>query len=164
MTNPIIAEVTRGGIVESRHTGSFAVVDGAGKLIKSAGDFAVPIFPRSASLPAQAVLMGIFSIVFGLLIARYRIRLRRESPLWLLALNVSMGLGVTLPLFVYHRHSSTRAACTVVLLLGGLVLYVGKIPERFASLRHGALDLIGNSHQIWHAMYCLSFYTFFSTS
>ena len=48
MTNPIIAEVTRGGIVESRHTGAFAVVDGEGKLIKSAGDFAVPIFPRSA--------------------------------------------------------------------------------------------------------------------
>ena len=40
MTNPIIAEVTRGGIVESRHTGAFAVVDGDGKLIKSAGDFA----------------------------------------------------------------------------------------------------------------------------
>lgn len=55
MTNPIIAEVTRGGIIESRHTGAFAVVDGEGKLIKSAGDFAVPIFPRSAIKAFQFV-------------------------------------------------------------------------------------------------------------
>ena len=55
VTNPIIAEVTRGGIVESRHTGAFAVVDGAGKLIKSAGDFAAPIFPRSAIKAFQCV-------------------------------------------------------------------------------------------------------------
>jgi L-asparaginase II len=55
MTNPVIAEVTRGGIVESCHTGAFAVVDGAGKLIKSAGDFAAPIFPRSAIKAFQCV-------------------------------------------------------------------------------------------------------------
>ena len=55
MPNPVIAEVTRGGIVESRHTGAFAVVDGAGKLIRSAGDFATPIFPRSAIKAFQCV-------------------------------------------------------------------------------------------------------------
>ena len=55
MPNPVIAEVTRGGIVESRHTGAFAVVDGAGKLVKSAGDFAAPIFPRSAIKAFQCV-------------------------------------------------------------------------------------------------------------
>ena len=55
MPNPVIAEVTRGGIVESRHTGAFAVVDGAGKLIRSAGDFAAPIFPRSAIKAFQCV-------------------------------------------------------------------------------------------------------------
>jgi L-asparaginase II len=55
MPNPIIAEVTRGGIVESRHTGAFAVVNGDGKIIKSAGDFAMPIFPRSAIKAFQCV-------------------------------------------------------------------------------------------------------------
>ncbi len=55
MPNPIIAEVTRGGIVESRHTGAFAVVDGAGKLLRSAGDIAAPIFPRSAIKAFQCV-------------------------------------------------------------------------------------------------------------
>jgi L-asparaginase II len=55
MPNPIIAEVTRGGIVESRHTGAFAVVSGEGKIVKSAGDFAVPIFPRSAIKAFQCV-------------------------------------------------------------------------------------------------------------
>jgi L-asparaginase II len=48
MLNPIIAEVTRGGIVESRHTGSFAVVDFKGKVIAFAGDIELPVFPRSA--------------------------------------------------------------------------------------------------------------------
>jgi L-asparaginase II len=48
MTNPIIAEVTRGAIVESRHTGAFAVSDSNGRIILSAGDIAMPIYPRSA--------------------------------------------------------------------------------------------------------------------
>jgi L-asparaginase II len=48
MSNPVIAEVTRGGIVESRHTGAYAVMDRDGRLIASAGDIWAPIFPRSA--------------------------------------------------------------------------------------------------------------------
>src|SRR5688572_18098488 len=48
MPNPVIAEVTRGGLVESRHAGAYAVVDASGKLIASAGDIAQAIFPRSA--------------------------------------------------------------------------------------------------------------------
>jgi L-asparaginase II len=48
MPNPVIAEVTRGGIVESRHTGSYAVVDASGKLVAGAGAIAQAIFPRSA--------------------------------------------------------------------------------------------------------------------
>jgi L-asparaginase II len=55
MTNPIIAEVTRGGIVESRHTGAFAVVDAAGRLVISSGDIAAPVFPRSAVKAFQCV-------------------------------------------------------------------------------------------------------------
>jgi L-asparaginase II len=48
MSNPVIAEVTRGGIVESRHTGAYAIIDAGGNLIQSAGDIDEPIFPRSA--------------------------------------------------------------------------------------------------------------------
>ena len=48
MANPVIAEVTRGGIVESRHTGAYAVMGLDGKLIASAGDIDQPVFPRSA--------------------------------------------------------------------------------------------------------------------
>jgi L-asparaginase II len=48
MTNPIIAEVIRGLIVESRHTGAFAVSDSHGRIILSAGDITMPIYPRSA--------------------------------------------------------------------------------------------------------------------
>jgi L-asparaginase II len=55
MPNPVIAEVTRGGIVESRHSGSFAVVDAAGRLLQSAGDIAAPVFPRSAIKAFQCI-------------------------------------------------------------------------------------------------------------
>lgn len=48
MPNPLIAEVTRGGIVESRHTGSYAVSDAAGRIVMSAGTIDQPVFPRSA--------------------------------------------------------------------------------------------------------------------
>jgi L-asparaginase II len=48
MPNPVIAEVTRGSIVESRHRGAFAVTDASGKILKSAGDIEALTYPRSA--------------------------------------------------------------------------------------------------------------------
>ncbi|MFT3989694.1 asparaginase [Aestuariivirga sp.] len=48
MPNPVIAEVTRGGIVESRHTGAFAVVNADGQIVSAAGDIGSAVFPRSA--------------------------------------------------------------------------------------------------------------------
>ena len=48
MDNPVVVEVTRGGIVESRHMGAYVVVDGGGKVLMSAGDIRRPVFPRSA--------------------------------------------------------------------------------------------------------------------
>lgn len=55
MTNPLLAEVLRGGMVESRHGGSVAVFDGDGKNWFSAGDIARPVFPRSAVKVIQAL-------------------------------------------------------------------------------------------------------------
>jgi L-asparaginase II len=48
MNNPVLVEVTRGDIVESRHTGAYAVIDREGKILRSAGNIDEPIFPRSA--------------------------------------------------------------------------------------------------------------------
>jgi L-asparaginase II len=48
MINPVIAEVTRGGIVESRHRGAFAVVDRSGHVVAAEGGIAASVFPRSA--------------------------------------------------------------------------------------------------------------------
>ncbi len=48
MPNPIIAEITRGPIVESRHRGAFAVSDIDGNLVLESGDIGAPIYPRSA--------------------------------------------------------------------------------------------------------------------
>lgn len=55
MTNPVLVHVTRGGTVESRHRGAYAVVDAKGGLVASAGDIAAPVFPRSAIKAIQAL-------------------------------------------------------------------------------------------------------------
>ncbi|HYA74413.1 MAG TPA: asparaginase [Roseiarcus sp.] len=55
MANPIVVEVTRGPLVESRHRGAGAVVDSSGALAFSFGDVERPVFPRSAVKAFQAL-------------------------------------------------------------------------------------------------------------
>lgn len=55
MTNPVLVEVSRGPVVESRHRGAVSVVDGDGVTLLDIGDTAVPVFPRSAIKAAQAL-------------------------------------------------------------------------------------------------------------
>ncbi len=55
MPAPILAEVTRGGIVESRHYGAFVVADADGRLVLAGGDVERAIFPRSAVKAMQAL-------------------------------------------------------------------------------------------------------------
>lgn len=55
MTHPVLVEVTRGGMVESLHRGSYVVVDGKGRVVASAGDIDTPIFPRSAIKALQCL-------------------------------------------------------------------------------------------------------------
>jgi L-asparaginase II len=47
MANPVLVEVTRGPVVESRHRGAVAICDAAGRLVFAAGDIGQPVFPRS---------------------------------------------------------------------------------------------------------------------
>ena len=53
--NPVLIEVTRGPAVESRHRGAFAVVDASGKTVWASGDAQMPVYPRSAAKPLQAL-------------------------------------------------------------------------------------------------------------
>jgi L-asparaginase II len=53
--DPVLVEVTRGGVAESVHRGAFAVVDAAGRVVVSAGDLERPVFPRSAIKAFQAL-------------------------------------------------------------------------------------------------------------
>jgi L-asparaginase II len=55
MSNPILVEVLRGTLVESRHTGAVAVVDAGGKPVLALGDVETPIYPRSAAKALQAL-------------------------------------------------------------------------------------------------------------
>jgi len=48
MINPVIAEVTRGDIIESRHRGAYAVVDRTGHVVAAEGGIAAAVYPRSA--------------------------------------------------------------------------------------------------------------------
>jgi L-asparaginase II len=52
---PVLVEVTRGDMVESRHTGTVAVVDAGGAVRLSCGNISQPIYPRSAIKPIQAI-------------------------------------------------------------------------------------------------------------
>jgi L-asparaginase II len=55
MGNPVLVEVLRGGMAETRHRGAAAVVDADGRAVLTVGDIAEPIFPRSAVKPLQAL-------------------------------------------------------------------------------------------------------------
>ena len=56
-SNPILVEVVRGDLIESRHTGAVSVVDAEGKVIFSVGNTKDPVFPRSAIKPIQALML-----------------------------------------------------------------------------------------------------------
>src|ERR1041384_6777223 len=55
MRNPVLVEVVRGGLVESRHRGAVAVADADGASVLALGDVAQPVYPRSAVKPLQAL-------------------------------------------------------------------------------------------------------------
>lgn len=53
--NPVVIEVTRGPVVESRHEGIAAIVKADGSVVESWGDIDAAILPRSANKPIQAM-------------------------------------------------------------------------------------------------------------
>ncbi len=55
MANPVLAEVTRGPMVESRHRGAVAIVEAGGDVVFAAGDIDAPVYPRSAVKAIQAL-------------------------------------------------------------------------------------------------------------
>ena len=55
MADPVLVEVTRGNVVESRHRGAVVVCDADGRHVLSIGDVERPVFPRSAVKAIQAL-------------------------------------------------------------------------------------------------------------
>jgi L-asparaginase II len=55
MNDPVVVEVLRGALVESRHRGAVAVADADGEMVLAVGDVARPVFPRSAVKALQAL-------------------------------------------------------------------------------------------------------------
>ena len=53
--NPVLVEVTRGDMVESRHRGAIAVVRADGQTMLTVGDTHRLVYPRSAIKPLQAI-------------------------------------------------------------------------------------------------------------
>ena len=53
--NPVLVEVVRGAIVESRHAGAIAVADAQGHLVLALGEVERPVFPRSSVKALQAI-------------------------------------------------------------------------------------------------------------
>ncbi len=57
MINPILVEITRGGLVESVHRGAVAVADASGRLLLALGDVTAPVYSRSSLKPMQAMVL-----------------------------------------------------------------------------------------------------------
>jgi L-asparaginase II len=57
MANPVLVEVTRGPLVESRHRGAVAVCDAEGRSVLAIGEVTAPVFPRSAVKALQALAL-----------------------------------------------------------------------------------------------------------
>jgi len=57
MSDPVLVEVTRGSLVESRHRGALAIADADGATVLAVGDVARPVFPRSAVKALQALAL-----------------------------------------------------------------------------------------------------------
>jgi L-asparaginase II len=55
MSNPVLVEVFRGALIETRHRGAVAVVDADGATVLALGDVVRPVYPRSAVKPIQAL-------------------------------------------------------------------------------------------------------------
>jgi L-asparaginase II len=55
--NPVLVQVSRGTMVESRHRGSVAIVDHQGAVVHASGDIEQAVYPRSAIKPLQALLL-----------------------------------------------------------------------------------------------------------
>ncbi|MEO5338346.1 MAG: asparaginase [Magnetospirillum sp. WYHS-4] len=53
--NPVLVEATRGPRAESLHRGTAVAVDARGVVLASWGDIALPVYPRSAVKPLQAL-------------------------------------------------------------------------------------------------------------
>jgi L-asparaginase II len=54
-SNPVLVEVFRGELVESRHRGAIAIADGQGRLVLALGDVSLHVYPRSAVKALQAI-------------------------------------------------------------------------------------------------------------
>jgi L-asparaginase II len=57
MNDPVLVEVLRGGLVESRHRGAVAVVDADNRIVLSVGDVNRLVFPRSAVKGLQGLVL-----------------------------------------------------------------------------------------------------------
>jgi L-asparaginase II len=55
VANPVLVELTRGAVVESVHRGAIAIADARGSIVFALGDAALPVYPRSALKPFQAL-------------------------------------------------------------------------------------------------------------
>lgn len=53
--NPVLVEVLRGTLVESRHRGAVAIADAGGSLHAAIGEISAPVYARSAIKPLQAL-------------------------------------------------------------------------------------------------------------
>jgi predicted membrane channel-forming protein YqfA (hemolysin III family) len=112
-----------------------------------------------ASVPSFLIAILLITLT-SWIVARSRIIRKRESPLYMLVICVSVALFLLLPIYLssFHFANSLYAQLFFFLLLTGVILYISKVPERFVPER---FDLFLHSHMIWHCFYMVAFHFFF---
>lgn len=156
-TDPILIEVTRGGIVESGHRGAVAIADSAGQLLVALGDVNRPVFPRSAVKIFQALplIESGAAAAFGLSDAELAVACASHSGeavhvAAVRSLLAKAGIGEELLACGTHWPISERGSRDLIL--------AGKRPDpihnncsgkhagMLATARHLGLDLKGYEH------------------
>jgi hypothetical protein len=133
--------------------------------------------PWSSAQLLSALFQCLYALCASTFIFRTRLRIRRESPVWLLALG-SWPFAFQVSDFAIARRQAYPEEASwwlsPVLLFGGLALYISKIPERFLpwcdiagrkiqQLSAGrTVDIFLQSHAIWHFAYTCTWHIYLS--
>eukprot|EP00164_Ancoracysta_twista_P011368 GFYU01017510.1.p1 GENE.GFYU01017510.1~~GFYU01017510.1.p1 ORF type:complete len:210 (-),score=24.40 GFYU01017510.1:86-640(-) len=87
----------------------------------------------------------------------FRVLRHRESPAWALVISATTGAAFCTLCVLENAEDIPSMYYSYPSVIFGCVVFMTKMPERLLPNMR-ILDLVGNSHQIWHVCYLYAFY------